>query len=147
MNEKDNNFNAMMALFRKAEKLEGSAAGYTRTPKPGYIKLANGAWCAPDTHDKIVALYTEALALDEPPYLSLYRRASSKMMAGFLDEALADLKLLEERKSVYATGIFPLQLYMLRGDKEMAQRYLDEVNARNKAKGMPKQKFSDFRLD
>ena len=54
----------------------------------------------------MVDLYSKALALDGPPYWSLQLRATTKMLGRFLDDALEDLKLLEEKQSRYASGIF-----------------------------------------
>lgn len=144
---RDSKFKSVSALMRKADKLASGERGYSRIQKPGYIRLLGGGWRDPEVHREVIDLYTQALALDEPPYFALQCRAMTHLQGDSLDEALADLKLLEERKSVYATGVFPLQLYLARGERDVAQRYLDEINARNKAKGIPKQSFSDFRLD
>lgn len=99
MTDRETTLKALTALIRKAEKLE-TVSGATRSPRrPGYVKLANGGWRDPAVQEEMIALYTKAFALDEPPYWSLQLRATTKMMGGFLDEALADLKLLEEKKS------------------------------------------------
>jgi hypothetical protein len=96
--------------------------------------------------EKIEELLSEADAIDAPPYLALYRRASFRMLSMRLDEALMDLAELEKRGSDYARGILALQVNLLRGDKSEAQRYLDEINEVNKTKGLPRQKLSDFRF-
>jgi len=106
MTDREKTLKALTALIRKAENLEGSERGFSSTKKPGYIKLANGAWRDPWVQEEMIALYTEAFALDVPPYWSLQLRATTRMMGGFLDEALADLKLLEERNRATRRGSF-----------------------------------------
>jgi len=133
-------------LLREVDKLLANPELVSYSKQPGWSKCANGSWWAPGTLERVEKILTDADAADGPPYLALLRRASARMIALRLDEALADLVELESRGSQYAGGILALQLHRLRGDEPEAQKYLDEINAENKRKGLPKQKFSDFRL-
>jgi len=134
------------SLLREVDKILADPKKVSVRKHEGWIRAANQSWWAPGVLEKIEELLSEADAIDAPPYLALYRRASFRMLSMRLDEALMDLAELEKRGSDYARGILALQVNLLRGDKSEAQRYLDEINEVNKTKGLPRQKLSDFRF-
>jgi hypothetical protein len=132
--------------MREVDKVLADPKKVSVRKHEGWTRAANQSWWAPGVLEMIDEILSEADRIDAAPYLALYRRASFRMLAMRLDEALSDLAELEQRGSDYPRGIVALQVSLLRGNKPEAQRYLDEINEFNKAKGLPRQKLSDFRL-
>ena len=134
------------ACIRQAFKLANGKAGHAPTAKPGYLKHASGRWRSPEMHEQILAAYTQAHALEPKNDFAIYSRALEHMHVGHFDLAEQDLAQLVAAGSNYAIGTLPVNLYLHKGDRPTANKHLDVLNARNKAKGLPRQTLADFEM-
>jgi predicted Zn-dependent protease len=133
-------------LMRLAQKLVTGKAGHSPTQKPGYLHHASGRWRSPEMHEKILAAYSEAHQLEPRNDFALFSRALEHMHVGHYELAERDLTSLAEAGSAYAIGTLPVNLYLHKGDRRTAQKHLDALNAKNTAKGLPRQTLADFEM-
>lgn len=138
-------------LAGAAERLANGKSGHSLTEKPGMLAHKAGRkWRDPELHSEILALYTRAIDAEAleggKTYFALYRRALEHLYVGHVELAQSDLERLRAVGSPYAEGSLPIWIALAAGNKAEAKRHLDMVNEKNKAKGHPKNKLSDYEL-
>lgn len=138
-------------LASAAEKLANGKSGHSTTEKPGLLAHKAGRkWRDPALHAEILSLYTRAMDAEKregsKSHFALYRRALEHLYVGHVGLAQADLEELRAVGSPNAEGALPIWIALAAGDKAEAKRHLDIVNAKNQAKGHPRNKLTDYEL-